>query len=357
MMGWDGLMSSSDDHKRTIIAGAGTGKTTMLRKIATERSHSSSVLYLTYTNANACEFRASVANELGYVPANITIMTWFSFLLAHGVRPFPAQGFTHRIDRMLFNEGRVQNRRGISRGAERYYCPIPGFVYKSRLSDLAVLCDEQWNGEVTNRVCSIYDTILVDEGQDFAGYDYDVLGTLMEKAAEMVIVGDPRQQTYRTGNEPKHSGVPHIFEFLQTAKGYTPDTVALGTTFRCSKAVIDLANSLYPKLPQVTSSAERASNPLGLVSKIKKSDFETWTKSHNREFTVLRYDARTKVPTECHMMNMGDSKGLTLEDVVIFPTPEMKKWLDGKPVNLKDGTRAKLYVAITRARGDLFFVV
>lgn len=36
-------MSSSDDHKRTIIAGAGTGKTTMLRKIATERSHSSKI--------------------------------------------------------------------------------------------------------------------------------------------------------------------------------------------------------------------------------------------------------------------------------------------------------------------------
>lgn len=357
MMDWDGLMNGGDGRKRTVIAGAGTGKTTMLRRIATEHRHDCNVLYLTYTNANAYEFRAAIVNELGYVPANITIMTWFSFLLTHGVRPFPARGFTHRIDRMLFNEGRVRNRRGISRGSEQYYCPIPGLVYRSRLSDLAALCDEQWDGEVTNRVCSIYDAILVDEGQDFAGYDYDVLSALMGKAAEMVIVGDPRQQTYRTGNEPKHSCVPHVFEFLQTAKGYTPDTVTLGTTFRCSKAVIDLANSLYPTLPQVTPSVERMSDPLGTVTKIRKSDFETWAKSHNRQFRVLRYNARTQVPVECHMMNMGDSKGLTLEDVVIFPTAEMKKWLDGKPADLKDGTRAKLYVAITRARGDLFFVV
>lgn len=58
-----------------------------------------------------------------------------------------------------------------------------------------------------------------------------------------------------------------------------------------------------------------------------------------------------------YVVNMGDSKGLTLGDVVIFPTGEMKKWLEGKPANMKDGTRTRLYVAITRARGDLFFVI
>lgn len=350
-------MSNADSRKRIIVAGAGTGKTTLLRDIAIERCGEQRVLYLTYTVANAGEFEAAIIDELGYLPANITIMTWFSFLLVHGVRPFPAQGFTHRIDRMLFNEGRASQRRGVHRGDESYYCPGRGIVYRSRLSDLAALCDEQWHGNVTDRICAIYDIILVDEGQDFAGYDYDILSALMQKTCEMVIVGDPRQQTYRTGNEPKYSSVPHVFDFLSLHHGYTLDTTTLNTTYRCSQDVINLANSLYPSMPQVVPNGERKPGDSGEILKVKKSNFETWARTRIQPFTILRYDIRTKVPDGYRTMNMGDSKGLTLDDVVIFPTNDMKKWIGGKNINFKDGTRAKLYVAITRARGDLIFVV
>jgi len=350
-------MSNDDTRKRLIIAGAGTGKTTLLRNIAIDCSDERRVLYLTYTIANACEFEAAIIHELGHLPASITIMTWFSFLLVHGVRPFPAQGFSHRIDRMLFNEGRVTQRRGVRRGDEGYYCHKSGVVYRSRLSDLAALCDEQWRGEVTDRICAIYDTILVDEGQDFAGYDYDILGAMMQKAREMVVVGDPRQQTYRTGNEPKYSGIPHVFDFISANYGYALDTTTLNTTYRCSQDVISLANSLYPSLPQVMPSSERKSGTDGRVIKVRKADFETWASTRTNPFTILRYSTSTKVPDGFRIMNMGDSKGLTLDDVVIFPTGDMKKWIGGKPVDFKDGTRARLYVAITRARGDLVFVV
>lgn len=145
-------MSNADSRKRIIVAGAGTGKTMLLRNIAIERCDEKRVLYPTYTVANVGEFEAAIVNKLGHLPASITIMTWFSFLLVHGVRPFPAQGFTHRIDRMLFNEGWAAQRRGVHRGDEGYYCPKRGVVYRSRLSDLAALYDEQWHGEVTNRI-------------------------------------------------------------------------------------------------------------------------------------------------------------------------------------------------------------
>lgn len=350
-------MSNADDRKRVVIAGAGTGKTTLLKDIAIERSHEQRVLYLTYTIANAVEFKAALIAELGHLPATITIMTWFSFLLAHGVRPYPPIDFSNRIERILFNKGKVRPRGGVRRGNEDYYCPERGSVYRSRLSDLTALCDEQWHGAVTDRICAIYDSILVDEGQDFAGYDYDFLASLMHKSHEMVIVGDPRQQTYRTGNEPKYSAVPHVFDFLKTQHGYTPDTTTLNTTYRCSKAVIDRANSLYPEMPQVAPYGERKPGDSGEIHVINKTDFEAWASTRIQPFTVLRYDSRTKVPVGFRPMNMGDSKGLTLDDVVIFPTIHMKQWIDGKEVAFAPGTRAKLYVAITRARGDLIFVV
>ena len=147
-------MSNSDTRKRIIVAGAGTGKTTFLRNISIERFHNRHVLYLTYTISNANEFKESIVEELGYLPTNITVMTWFSFLLVHGVRPFPAKGFTHRIENLCFNEGHVKPKRGVFRGDKDYYCPKPNMIYRSRLSDLAS------NGKARSLIGSAPYTIL-----------------------------------------------------------------------------------------------------------------------------------------------------------------------------------------------------
>ena len=350
-------MANTSAQKKIYVAGAGTGKTSLLRSIAIGRRLNHKVLYLTYTDANATEFASSIVSCIGHMPENIKVMTWFSFLLTHGVRPFPAKGFIHRIDRMLFNSTDPRNVRGVARGSERYYCPYAGVAYRTRLSDLAVLCNEQWGGEVIRRICSIYGVILVDEAQDFAGYDYDFLLSLMNNSKEMVIVGDPRQQTYRTGAKAKNRKYPTVFNFFESKTDYSIDSATLSVTHRCSDEIIQLANRLYDEYPPVVASEERASDFRGHVKFIERSDFEKWDPSLRAQVTTLVWDGRTKVPKDCRVMNMGESKGLTLGDVVIFPTEKMKNWLNNKSVSLKGETRAKFYVAITRARGDLFFVI
>lgn len=351
------MTTASNPSKRIYVAGAGTGKTSMLREIALERCADQKVLYLTYTDANATEFCETVIRRVGHMPANIKVMTWFSFLLIHGVRPFPARGFTHRIDRMLFNEREPRNARGVRRGDERYYCPHPGVVYRSRLSDLAFLCDEQWNGEVVRRVCDIFGVILVDEAQDFAGYDYDLIQALMNQSREMVIVGDPRQQTYRTGAAAKNRGDHDIFDFFDKNSQYAIDDTTLSVTHRCSSDIISLANSLYDDYPPVTPSDNRSLDPRGRVETINLSELEKWDPSRKAQTVALIWDSRTAVPEGFRVMTMGESKGLTFGDVLIFPTGDMKKWIVNKNSKLKGQTKAKFYVAITRARGDLYFVV
>jgi DNA helicase-2/ATP-dependent DNA helicase PcrA len=343
--------------RRLVIAGAGTGKTTLLLNEAVEHYESKNVLYLTYTDQNAWEFEAAVTERIGYHPHSITIMTWYSFLLVHGVRPFPAHGFSHRIDRMLFDQGRPRQIANVTRGDEKYYCPAPGVVFRSRLSDLAALCNQEWGGEVINRICGIYDLILVDEGQDFAGYDYDLLLALMRSCKDMTIVGDPRQQTYRTNNGQINSGYSNVFEFFEQRSSFPLDTTSLSVSHRCSNNIICLANKLFPKLPEVVAAKESDDIRGGQVLKVKRSEFDTWVQSRSSTPTILRYDKRTNVPDGYRVMNMGDSKGLTLGDVAIIPTSDMRKWITGKPVNLSDGARAKLYVAITRASGDLIFLL
>lgn len=53
---------------------------------------------------------------------------------------------------------------------------------------------------------------------------------------------------------------------------------------------------------------------------------------------------------------MGGSKGLTFDKVIIYPTKDMKAWLRDKEIELRTTTKAKLYIAITRARKSVYFV-
>ena len=72
---------------KLIVAAAGSGKTTHLvseaLKIADKK-----VLITTFTDANENEIRKKFYEIKGYIPSNITIQTWFSFLIQHGVKPY-----------------------------------------------------------------------------------------------------------------------------------------------------------------------------------------------------------------------------------------------------------------------------
>jgi DNA helicase II / ATP-dependent DNA helicase PcrA len=50
------------------------------------------------------------------------------------------------------------------------------------------------------------------------------------------------------------------------------------------------------------------------------------------------------------VMNFGESKGRGFDHVVILPTGPMKKWLADPQSALAAQSRAKFYVALTRAR-------
>ena len=65
------------DKNRFLIAAAGAGKTTMIVKEALLKHEG--VLLLTFTEINRDEIAKKVIEERGYIPSNLTIMTWFSF--------------------------------------------------------------------------------------------------------------------------------------------------------------------------------------------------------------------------------------------------------------------------------------
>ena len=70
-----------------IIAAAGSGKTSYLISEALKRKNER-ILITTYTQANESEIRKKIITANKFIPENIIIQTWFSFLIKHGVKPF-----------------------------------------------------------------------------------------------------------------------------------------------------------------------------------------------------------------------------------------------------------------------------
>lgn len=56
-------------------------------------------------------------------------------------------------------------------------------------------------------------------------------------------------------------------------------------------------------------------------------------------------------------MNYGESKGVECNSSIIYPTKEILKWLNNDIKELKPQTKAKFYVALTRARFTASIVV
>ena len=82
-----------------IIAAAGAGKTTFLVKKALEISEN--VLITTYTDANEQSIRDKFYEINGCIPANVTIMPWFSLLIRHGIRPYQSYLIANRVSGVL----------------------------------------------------------------------------------------------------------------------------------------------------------------------------------------------------------------------------------------------------------------
>ena len=95
-------------NNKLIIAAAGSGKTTFLIDEALKKQDSK-ILITTYTEANETEIRKKIIEKNKCIPENITVQTWFSFLLEHGAKPYQGALYKKDIKGMLL----VNERSGI----------------------------------------------------------------------------------------------------------------------------------------------------------------------------------------------------------------------------------------------------
>ena len=342
---------------RIIVAAAGSGKTTLLVNEALSRPNSK-ILIATYTEANEAEIEKKFLEKNGCVPSNVTLSGWFAFLLQHGVRPYQGCVTETRIEGMHFNQGiSAQYKKETDLD---HYLNKRNQIYRDKVSKFALKCDRLSEGRVIKRIAGIFDEIFIDEVQDISGYDLDLIELLMDSAASVLFVGDPRQGTYSTSDSPKYmkfkkSGIVHYFRQLVAARtDALIDEDSLSVNHRCTLALCELSDALFPKFPHAKSSNTQTTAHDG-VFLVRECDVEAYLRIFRP--MQLRYSRSTSVSDCAAVMNFGESKGLAFERVLIYPTKDFATWLKNRTTKLRPDSQAKFYVALTRAQFSAGIVI
>jgi len=352
-------------NNKLTIAAAGSGKTTYLVEEALKQKEGK-ILITTYTQANEAEIRKKIIEKNKYIPQNIVVQTWFSFLLKHGVRPFQGVLFEKKINGLiLMNEqsGIKYYIKGIipvyfseDKEFEQHYFTKGLKIYSDKLSKFVFRCNEKSDGSVIDRISRIYTHIFIDEIQDLAGYDLELLKLFFDCPSSIQIVGDPRQGTYSTNSAPKNKQFKKaniVNFFTDKIDNLIKDETSLLVNYRCNEQICDLSNKLFPNFQATTSGNKEITEHSG-VFLIKEEDVDEYLEKF--EPMQLRENKKTIVNENYRVMNFGEAKGLSFDRVLIYPTTPFIEWLKDNKSELKETSRSKLYVAITRARHSVAFV-
>lgn len=346
---------------RLIIAAAGAGKTTFLVNEALKQKDGN-VLITTYTRANEDEILKKIIEINKCIPRNITVQTWFSNLLQHGVRPYQGCLCEKKISGMFLvncqSAVKYHTKSGMpvcykeDEDFDKHYFTDDYKVYSDKLSKLVIKCNKKSNGAVIDRLSRIYSHILVDEVQDLAGYDLELLKLLLDSTSNILLVGDPRQVTYLTHHERKYEKYKdgRIKDFIQSECKKSKceiDEKTLNSSHRNNEMICRFSSKLYPDF-RICGSNQMTVTEHDGVFLVKKQDVEKYLLLY--EPVQLRDSKKVNINKSFKAINFGESKGLTFDRVLIYPTKPFLDWLVNNDAELKSMSRSKFYVAITRAK-------
>ena len=346
---------------KIVVASAGSRKTTYIVESALSIQADQSVLILAYTNNTLSQIRKYIIDRAGYVPPNITIQSWHSFLFSEGVKPYQNSVYSEkRIEQIFYpkDTGKfMQSLRYIPKtNINKYFLFDSKLIISERLSEFVMLCESKSEGLVFRRLESIYDVIFIDESQDLAGYDYEIVDAFLKSTINTVLVGDCRQATYFTNNSSKYrkyKGSNIIELFRKWENDGLCELIEKNECYRSNQYICDFGDRLYPELISTKSVGVEptAHDGIFFITEAHVKDY-----INDFEPKILRDSVKTDT-LGLAANNFGAVKGLTFNRVLIFPNGPIRKYLkDGVQEQLASITKAKFYVGITRARNSVAIV-
>ena len=310
---------------------------------------------ITYTKNGREEITSESYRRFGCVPPHVTISTWFAFLLRHFVRPYQKCLYDLRVGGIHF----LNERSALmipEHKTRAHYFSKPDLIYSDKVSKFALRVIEQTNGLPLRRLEQIFDKLFIDESQDLAGYDLELVELLLKSSIEISLVGDHRQATYSThstAKNKKYAGPNIVHKFEEWKKTGLCNIEYQNYSYRCIQPICDFADQFHPDAPNTEAKNKEVTDHDGVFA-VRKCDIPAYMEAYAPQ--PLRYDLRTK-DILGKPINFGAAKGMTFERTLVYPHGPLKKFLRTGKIGDAGKEIAKIYVAITRARQSVAFVV
>lgn len=345
-------------NNRLIIACAGSGKTTYLINDALSHNKSQRILITSFTDENCDEIKRKFANIMGYVPSNIDILPWFTFVIKHLIKPYQLDIIDNYIRGVCMVNKASAPRIGYDK--KECYLNEKNKIYTDKIALLAHKTITEKKEKIISRLRCIYSYMYIDEFQDFAGYDFDIIKVIMSENLPVLLVGDPRQRTYDTHYSKRNA------QYLDNKESYinteckglcSIDAETLNNSYRCSEAVITFASKIFPQFP--ISHSHNVPNETDKIFLVETKEINSFIKKE-KDVVQLRFSSRTKIENnKTKIITFGKSKGSTYENVLIYPTKDLKDAILNNDFSYikAELTKSKCYVALTRSRHKVGIVV
>lgn len=328
--------------RRLMLAVAGAGKTSFLVNLLNlERRF----LVVTYTENNVANILRSIIGKFGYLPANITLMSYFQFLIHVCYRPF----LKDRVNAIGITWNMPEDWTRFKKNELHYMTPHR-LLYHNRISKL---CQIQSADLIKARIEEFYDYFMVDEIQDLGGHDFNLLLSILPTTIDCLFVGDFYQHTFDTSNDGNvNQGLYKDYKKYKrkwSSSGVVIDESTLSKSYRCSPTT---CNFVTHQLGIHIISHRKDSTKITLIDNQAEAD------------TLFRDNSKVKLFYQeahrysCFAENWGKSKGLdSFQDVcIILNETTLQAYNNHKLHLLSPSTLNKLYVACTRSKGDIIFI-
>jgi hypothetical protein len=331
--------------KTIILAVAGSGKSSYL---IGKLNLSERFLLLTYTINNEKNLREAIIRKFGFLPNNIELVRYYNFLYHSCYLPF--LGYKIRANGYQW-ELPPSWTKNIKRNEAKFYLTSDRRLYHNRVAKLL----EYFNilEDIKQRLSTYYDYLFIDEVQDFAGHDFNLLLKMLEANINVLLVGDFYQHTFDTSrdgnvNANLHKEYKKYLKLFNKA-GVIPNEKLLSKSWRCAPEICEFITSNLDINIQ-----SHHSNKFQVYLLIDQRDVDQIFNDN----TIVKLFYQESSKYDCFAKNWGDCKGEDLyEDVCVvlnktsYTHYQMKSLKDLPPVS-----KNKLYVACSRARHNLYLI-
>ena len=356
--------------KQVILAVAGAGKTYHIcHEIRPDKRN----LIVAFTHANIKNIHSELLKGYGKIPELTKIMTFDTFVYHMFIRPYEASIFEFFCENYKFDEtsitlkkppqqrikinGRdIPNKNYKRKDCLQHYMDERKQYYCETLSELAMYVKhgrESLVQKAVSRLKYFYDNVLIDEFQDFREHDYELIVKLSKFLTNIVLVGDYHQHSvsgqnnsgkpFKKGN--KEIGYDDFIEKLRGEK-FNVDETSLINSRRCSEEICSFIRvKLGIQIHSAGINVGTVIRPLNIQEVLD-----------DKRIVKLVYNNASRYSFRA--VNWSYSKGDTYEAACVILYGSMKNLLEDtfSASKLKTVTLNKLYVALTRSKGNLYVI-